>query len=98
MAAASAQDANRTALTQDTNKIDFAQATLAKDASFQLHRNIMQRIFGVNVSYSGVFIPPKHRPFALFTRKPTPQQPFENVSIDLETGRAEGINLLSIHF
>src|SRR5258706_16137042 len=80
---------------QDTNKVDIAQATQARDASLRVHRNIMQRIFGVNVSYSGVFVP-KQRGLAAF--KPTPQQPFENVSINLETGRAEGINLLSIHF
>jgi len=80
-------------------KVDLYQAVQARDASLAVHKNIMQRIFGINVSYSGVLVPKsKLRRFPILandTRKP---EPFQNVSIHPLTGRAEGITLLSINF
>jgi len=80
-----------------TNTVTVVQATCARDASVWVHRNLMQRIFGVNVSYSGALVPRSK------TRVPpvppsAPGYPFDNVSIHPITGRAEGITLLSIHF
>lgn len=80
-------------------QVDFYQATRARDASLAVHKNIMQKLFGINVSYSGVLVPKsKLRRFSILaddTRKP---EPFENVSIHPLTGRAEGVTLLSINF
>ena len=80
-------------------KADLYQATRARDASLAVHKNVMQRIFGINVSYSGVLVPKsKLRRFPILaddTRKP---EPFENVSVHPLTGRAEGVTLLSINF
>ena len=64
-----------------------------------VHRNIMQRIFGMNVSYSGMLVPPsklRRLPFS-YENQP-PKQPFDNVSIHPITGRAEGVALFSINF
>ena len=85
-------------------KADFSQPAPvpARETAMQLHRNIMQRIFGVNVSYSGVFVPQSKKrtlPFTMTsTGKRTSPEPFANVSIHPLTGRAEGLTLLSINF
>lgn len=82
-------------------KADFSQAIQARDSAFQVHRNIMQKIFGINVSYSGALVPKKARrlPFSLTpSGEITRKEPFENVSVHPLTGRAEGITLLSINF
>ena len=80
-------------------KVELYQAVEARDASLAVHKNIMQRIFGINVSYSGALVPKsKLRRFSILaddTRKP---EPFQNVSVHPLTGRAEGITLLSINF
>ena len=80
-------------------KVELYQAVEARNASLAVHKNIMQRIFGINVSYSGVLVPKSktHRFHILGSdsRKP---EPFENVSVHPLTGRAEGVTLLSINF
>ena len=59
----------------------------------------MQRIFGMNVSYSGALVPKsKLRRLPMTTEERSRVAPFENVSIHPLTGRAEGITLLSINF
>jgi hypothetical protein len=79
-----------------------ANAVTAQDTAIRLHRNIMQRIFGMNVSYSGALVPKsksRKLPFSMAGSEPRAgAAPFENVSIHPLTGRAEGINLLSINF
>jgi hypothetical protein len=82
-------------------KADFSQAIQARDNALQVQRNIMQKIFGINVSYSGALVPKKARrlPFSLTpSGQITRNDPFENVSVHPLTGRAEGITLLSINF
>src|SRR5882762_9365046 len=70
-------------------KMDIVQATRARDASLKVHRNVMQRIFGLNVSYSGVLIPrSKHRGWAFLNADHPRTEPFENVSVNPLTGRA----------
>jgi hypothetical protein len=78
-----------------TNAVDLVQAAQAREASLTVHRTFMQRIFGMNVSYGGALMP---RSKMRRAPKPAPNQPFENVSVNPLTGRAEGISLLSIHF
>lgn len=80
-----------------TNAVNFGQAMRARDAALWVHRNLMQRIFGMNVSYSGALVPRSeaHRPPVA---PAAPGYPFENISVNPITGRAEGITLLSIHF
>jgi len=83
---------------QDT-KVDFMQATRARDASLEVHRNIMQRLFGMNVSYSGALLPkPRLRRLPMVVEERPRSQPFDNISIHPLTGRAEGVTLLSINF
>ncbi len=83
---------------QDT-KVDLVQATRARDASLDVHRTIMQRLFGMNVSYSGALLPKSRlRRQRMVVEERPRSQPFENVSIHPLTGRAEGITLLSIGF
>ena len=83
-------------------KADFSQPAPAptRETAIQVHRNIMQRIFGVNVTYSGVFVPKSKKRMLPFTMTNTEKrpEPFENVSIHPLTGRAEGLTLLSINF
>jgi len=81
-------------------KADFSQPAPARETAMQVHRNIMQRIFGVNVSYSGVLVPKSKKRTLPFTMTNTEKrsEPFENVSIHPLTGRAEGLTLLSINF
>ena len=80
-------------------KVDIVQAIRARDASLKVHRNVMQRIFGLNVSYSGVLVPrSKHRGWAFLNADHPRAEPFENGSVHPLTGRAEGINLISINF
>ena len=80
-------------------KVDLHQAVQARDASLAVHKNIMQRIFGINVSYSGVFVPKsKLRRFPILAADIRKPEPFHNVSVHPLTGRAEGITLLSINF
>ena len=38
-------------------KVGLYQATRARDASLAVHKTVMQRIFGITVSYSGVLVP-----------------------------------------
>src|SRR5438445_7684477 len=77
-------------------KVDLYQATRARDASFAVHKTLMQRIFGINVSYSGVLVPKsKQRRLAILANDTPKLEPFENVSIHPLTGRAEGVTLLS---
>src|SRR5437660_2387211 len=80
-------------------KVDLHQAVQARDASLAVHKNIMQRLFGMNVSYSGVLVPKSksHRLHLLGSDSRKPER-FENVSVHPLTGRAEGITLLSINF
>ena len=87
-----------TSWSQDA-KMEIVQAMQARDASLKIHRNVMQRIFGLNVSYSGALLPrPKHRGWAFLNGDRARTEPFENVSVHPLTGRAEGINLISIGF
>src|SRR5947207_881237 len=80
-------------------KVDLYQATRARDASLAVHKNIMQKIFGLNVSYSGALVPKsKQRRFSILPDNTRRAEPFENVSIHPLTGRAEGVTLLSINF
>ena|SRR5438445_1854709 len=80
-------------------KVDLYQATRARDASLAVHRNFMQRIFGINVSYSGALVPKsKLRRLPTLLQENRRAEPFENVSIHPLTGRAEGVTLLSINF
>src|SRR5258706_8013942 len=44
--------------TTQTNTVSAAQAMRARNAALWVHRNLMQRIFGMNVSYSGALVPP----------------------------------------
>ena len=83
--------------TLQTNKVDYTEAMRARNAAVWVHRNLMQRIFGMNVSYSGALVPRSEARRAPLP--PTaPGYPFENISVNPITGRAEGITLLSIHF
>jgi hypothetical protein len=83
--------------TSQTNALDVVRATQAQNASLKVHRTLMQRIFGMNVSYSGALMPrSKTRP--MFRQPTNAPLPFENVSVHPITGRAEGIQLLSIRF
>ena len=84
--------------TTQTNTVSAAQAMRARNAALWVHRNLMQRIFGMNVSYSGALVPPSQARRAPPLPPNAPGYPFENVSINPITGRAEGITLLSIHF
>ena len=80
-------------------KVDLYQATRARDASFAVHKTLMQRIFGINMSYSGVLVPKsKQRRLAILANDTRKLEPFENVSIHPLTGRAEGVTLLSVNF
>jgi|SRR6266576_1903225 len=80
-------------------KVDLYQAVQARDASLAVHKNIMQRVFGINVSYSGVLVPKsKLRRLPILANDTRRPEPFQNVSIHPLTGRAEGITLLSINF
>jgi len=81
-------------------RADFSQAIEARDTALQVHKTVMQRIFGMNVSYSGALVPNKHRrlPFSMTSSENRKTDPFENVSVHPLTGRAEGIILFSVNF
>ena len=88
---------NAVGATLQTNKVDYTEAMRARNAALVVHRNLMQRIFGMDVNYSGVLVPRSESRRAPMS--PTaPGYPFENLSVNPITGRAEGITLLSIHF
>ena len=79
--------------------MDIVQATRARDASLKVQRTVMQRIFGMNVTYGGALVPrSKLRGWAFLSPDRPKPEPFYNVSIHPLTGRAEGINLISIGF
>jgi hypothetical protein len=87
-------------LVGQTTRVDITEANRAREASMVVHRTIMQRIFGMNVSYSGMLVPRsklRRLPFSS-SENQSPKQPFENVSIHPITGRAEGVALFSINF
>src|SRR2546430_9972040 len=80
-------------------KVAVYQATRARDASLAVHKTVMQRIFGITVSYSGVLVPKsKQRRLPILASDTRKAEPFENVSIHPLTGRAEGVTLLSVNF
>ena len=81
-------------------RADFSQAIEARDTAIQVHKTIMQRLFGMNVTYSGALVPKKHRrlPFSMTSSETRKSDPFENVSVHPLTGRAEGIMLFSVNF
>ena len=81
-----------------TNDVDFVRAMQARNASLKVHRTLMQRIFGMNVSYGNVLMPRSRIHHATTLHTNAPSQPFENVSVNPFNGRAEGLTLLSIHF
>jgi hypothetical protein len=83
--------------TAQTNDLDLALATQAQTASLKVHRTLMQRIFGMNVSYGGVLMP-RSKMRRAFVSTNAPALPFHNVSVHPITGRAEGLQLLSIRF
>ena len=83
----------------EVTQFNVMQAQRAQEASIQVHKSVMQKIFGVNVSYSGVVVPrSKQRRLPIGADLRRTVQPFENVSVHPLTGRAEGIALLSINF
>src|SRR2546423_10972837 len=75
-------------------KVDLYQATRARDASLAVHKNMMQKLFGINVSYSGVLVP-KSKQRRLYTSSDAPRKPDPicNVIISPHIGRAERLTL-----
>src|SRR3954469_8226977 len=79
--------------------VDINQAARAHDASIAVHRSFMQKVFGMNVNYSGALVPrSKLRGFPYTAQTQPRTEPFDNVSIHPLTGRAEGVVLFSINF
>jgi hypothetical protein len=79
-------------------QVDVTEANRARAASMAVHRNLMQRVFGVNVSYSGALVPRSKMRRLPWSDSSARKEPFENVSIHPITGRAEGVVLFSINF
>src|SRR2546423_14996049 len=72
-------------------KVDLYQATRARDASLAVHKNMMQKLFGINVSYSGVLVPKsKQRRFYILTDDTRKPEPVVKVKLHPLAGRAEG--------
>ena len=66
----------------------------AADPTPKVHRTLMQKIFGRNVTYSGALAPRTRMP----SKPQLVGETFQNVTLPSAAGRTEGITLLSAHF
>jgi hypothetical protein len=85
---------HNSALLAQTNSVALNRSQ-AGEAPLKVHRTLMQRIFGTNVTYSGALAPRSkvRRTSAAFVG-----ETFQNGMLPSASGRTEGIAALSVHY